>query len=82
MRISEHSGLSYRTGKKLSQPPFSAIRDHAISTSHNIQEDSFKILGQENKEINLRMLESLFIGKMKPKLNNSKSCYPLQVANL
>ena len=80
MRISEHRGVSYRTGKILSSPSLSAIRDHADSTSHIIQDENFKILGCENDEDGLRMLESLFIGKIKPKLNNTKSCYPLQVA--
>ena len=82
MRISEHRGRSYRTGKLLTSPPHSAIRDHAIGTSHTIHDSNFKILDSEKNENYLRILESLYIGKCKPNLNNMKSSFALEIAYL
>ena len=80
MRISEHRGRSYRTEKLLTSPQHSAIRDHALGLSHFIKDSSFKILGQTPNESHLRILESLYIGRHKPKLNNTISCFPLEIA--
>ena len=82
VRIAEHRGRSFRTGKLLVSPPHSAIRDHAIRHKHTIQDSCFKILDQDPVETSLRILESLYIGKQKPSLNNTKSCFPLQIAFL
>ena len=82
MRIAEHRGRSFRTGKLLDTPPHSAIRDHAVKCKHQIQDGSFTILDQDHGENSLRILESLYIGKQKPSLNNTKSCFPLQIAFL
>ena len=80
MRISEHRGRSYRTEAPLSSPQHSAIRDHATELSHVIKDSNFKILDQAQNECHLRILESLYIGKFKPKLNNMTSCFPLEIA--
>ena len=82
MRIAEHRGRSFRTGNLLDTPPHSAIRDHAVRCKHQIQDGSFTILDQDPGENSLRILESLYIGKEKPSLNNTKSCFPLQIAFL
>ena len=43
-RLAEHKGLSNRTGKPLLNPPHSSIRDHALSTGHDISSDNFKVI--------------------------------------
>ena len=67
-RISEHLGISPRTKAQLSAPLFSSIREHRDKTSHRISPDQFKILDRTSN--NVRLLESLYIFKIKPKLNS------------
>ena len=78
-RISEHIGVSYRTGIKLTSPPFSSIREHSSKCSHPVEENSFEIVGRCKKGDDLRLLESVFIKYLKPNLNNSESAAPLHI---
>ena len=43
-RISELMGISTFTGKRLSKPPFSNIRDHHQASGHPISPDDFSVL--------------------------------------
>ena len=81
MRISEHRGRSYRTNLLLKTPQASSIREHALKCKQGISDDEFSILAQEgSSEINLRILESLFIMQGRPSLNDMQSAYPLNIA--
>ena len=80
MRISEHRGRSFRTGRLLATPGHSAIREHALKCCKTITEDDFKIIGQEVGQTNLRILESMLIHQRKPNLNNMQSAFPLRIA--
>ena len=77
-RIAEHTGISSRTGRHFKYPKFSAIRQHAEEI-HNDRPnpDNFKILLSAKSELELRILESMYIAKLNPKLNNTESSYPL-----
>ena len=44
-RISEHMGVSYRTGSQLTDPKYSSIREHSTDCSHPVQQESFHIIG-------------------------------------
>ena len=79
MRIAEHRGRSFRTGK-LIQSSKSSIREHSLKCSKFISGDDFVVLGQEKQEAHLRMLESLFILKYRPELNEAQSSFPLKIA--
>ena len=80
MRIAEHRGRSYRTGRLLQTPPNSSIRDHCKSLpNHFPKEVNFKVVGAAKNAVTLRILESLHIIKDKPQLNNQKSSFPLQI---
>ena len=50
VRAREHAGVGVRSGQPLSQPPQSAIRDHAIACSapNSIDLDIFSILCMTN----------------------------------
>ena len=77
-RVAEHRGVSVRTGYPLSAPPFSSIRNHNDNCSScQIEINSFKIVGSDNSIFGLKILESLFIHKNKPTLNESGSSIPL-----
>ena len=80
MRIAEHTGRSFRTGRTV-QCSKSSIRDHAGSCSSSIETKNFKILGHEKNEIHLKMLESLHIISSKPTLNEMQSAFPLKIAS-
>ena len=77
IRVAEHRGVSARTGKLSGSPLFSAIRNHSDHCICDININSFKILGSDNSIFGLKILESLFIYKNKPNLNNSDSSTPL-----
>ena len=80
IRVREHAGLSYRTGVPLSCPSQSSIRDHATSCGVPVVSKDFSILGNVSSNlIELRILESLYIHKLKPPLNSTVSAYPLKV---
>ena len=82
MRVAEHAGKSYRTGVRLSHPPHSAVRDHAeADCDERVSEDSFTILGTAKNSQDLRLLESLYIFKLKPSLNDYPSAIPLNIVN-
>ena len=62
-RISEHMGISAFTGKPLSKPPFSDIRDHP---GHPISPNDFYILSTCSSSFELLLRESLLISNLKP----------------
>ena len=69
-RIAEHMGRSVRTGKPLSKNPVSAIYNHSFNSGHAISKDNFKVIDRHNNVSQLRVLESLYILKTKPSLND------------
>ena len=71
IRQSEHLGISYRTGIPLTQPPFSAIREHSNSNNHPIDLNNFSIIHQCNNTSDLYIAESILIKQLKPNLNNN-----------
>ena len=80
-RVDELEGVSYRTGARLTQSPHSAIRDHRDSCGTPFDTSNFKILVNTSCTSDLKFLESLYIYKAKPILNNQLSSYPLSIVN-
>ena len=80
MRMSEHQGKSYRTGNAI-QNPNSSIFDHKFSCDTQINTNDFSILDYSSSEFRLRILESLYIHKEKPKLNDMQSAMPLLIVH-
>ena len=67
--ISEHMGIFGSTGKPLSKPPFSNIRNRHQSSGHPISHDDFSILSSCSSPFELLLRERLLISKLKPSLN-------------
>ena len=67
-RIAEHRGLSARTGKPITRPLFSSIRDHSMLFNHDLKSDSFQILAKSNRN-DVKIVESILIDRDKPSLN-------------
>ena len=80
-RIADHMGVSYRTSLRLAHPPHSSIRLHCEECNVPVKPDNFKILAQCSSEIELRLLESMYIFKLKPPINDTASAFPLQIVN-
>lgn len=78
-RISEHLGRSARTKMLLNKPPYSAVREHAYNLNHPFSIDNFKIIGRSNNASSLKTLESLYISKIKPSLNDQLQSTPLHI---
>ena len=78
-RILEHRGLSIRTGFPLSKPSHSAIRDHSLAMDHPFTNQDFTILTLTCNRLDLVISESLFIGRMKPELNENLSSFNLSI---
>ena len=70
-RISEHKGRSARTGMLISNPPFSAIRDHSHQKDHQFSASDFKILASSNCDTELCIIESLYQYSQRPSLCNN-----------
>ena len=77
VRVAEHAGRSHRTNHLLTSPPYSSIREHASACDSPVSQDNFSILGSCKNVLDLRILESLYIFKLKPSLNNMQSAHPL-----
>ena len=70
-RISEHLGVSVRTGLPTANTPNSAIFEHREVTGHRINSDQFSILKSCSNKWDVRLLEALYIKKEWPELNDS-----------
>ena len=81
VRADEHAGVSFNTGVPLTRPPHSAVREHLESCPTSYDINNFKILASAAQESDPRILESLYIAKLKPSLNSQPSSYPLAVAH-
>ena len=68
------------TNNPLTTPEKSNILHHSLTTNHPITIENFKILASCDK-FDLRLLESLFIHKLKPSLNDQHSSTDLLIVN-
>ena len=76
-RIFQHLGRSVRTNRQLSNPPFSAIRNHSEEEDHPLDKNSFSVLSCRSTEMELDIVESLYILRDRPVL-----CHYERSANL
>ena len=79
MRVAEHPGKSFRTGRDLASPPHSVIRDHSDQCDVRVALKNFHVLGATNSFSDLFILESLHILKKKPVLNNQLTSFNLSI---
>ena len=71
VRVSEHQGVSPRTGKHLKGTLSTSVRDHMLDCNHMVAWDDFKVLGRESNHWLLEIKESLFIKRGRPSLNKN-----------
>ena len=78
VRISQHKSRSFRTNNLLTCPENSKILEHSLNFGHSIHDNNFKILDNPHN-FDLRILESLWIHKLKPSLNDRSSSTELSI---
>ena len=81
VRICEHLGISYRTGKPLKydvRKP-TAVRENIRCDKHAADFTNFKVLGCAKNDYTLQIKESLLIGKEKCDLNKQVKCLKLEL---
>ena len=61
VRVSEHQGVSPRTGKHLKGAFSASVRDHMLDCNHVVAWNDFEVLGKEPNHWLLEIMESLFI---------------------
>ena len=72
VRISEHMGISCRTGAPVKGISITAVRDLCTTCNKGvISEDDFKIISRGGTEFDLWLKESLMILLKKPALNKN-----------
>ena len=79
IRIDEHLGVSYRTKQPLVKPMSSSIRDHMETHGHPVKRENFSVMDSVNLDYDLCLLESLWIWKSRPSLNDYLSSTKLEV---
>jgi hypothetical protein len=73
----EHIGISALTSRPVKQSQNSAIKNHILTTGHNVSLNDFSIIAKGKSFNELCILESLFISKEKPILNKDVASMPL-----
>ena len=70
-RVSEHQGVSLRTGKHLKGTLWTSVTDHILDSNHIVDWEDFKVLGRESNHWLLQIKESLFIKRDRSSLNKN-----------
>ena len=65
VRVSEHQGVSPRTGKPVKGTLSTSVRNHMLVCDHKVVHEDFKFLGNESNRYLLELKESLFIKRDK-----------------
>ena len=72
VRVSEHQGVSPRTGEQVKGTLSKSVRDHMLNCDHTVAWEDFSIIGRESNHYLLEMKESLFIKRDNFSLNRKK----------
>ena len=67
VRVSEHQGVSPRTGKHLKGTLSTSVRDHMLDCNRMVAWNDFKVLGRESNQWLLEIKESLLIRVFTPR---------------
>ena len=78
-RVSEHTGTSNLTGKRIKNAKELAISDHLLQCESPITFDDFDYLASDSNKFKLLIKESVFIKHDKPVLNRTTKSYQLDL---
>ena len=71
VRVSEHQGVSPRTGKTVKGTLSTSVWDHMLVCDHKVVHEDFNFLGNESNRYLLELKESLFIQRDRSSLNKN-----------
>ena len=77
IRFTQHLGISFRTNRHLGKPMQSTPRIHSESHNHPMSFNAFSIIDTAPNILSLRILEPMYLAKLKPSFNKEKSAEPL-----
>ena len=79
-RYSQHAGISDRKGRDLAGKQQSSIREHSSDCHQDrIRLQDSKVLDLCSNVSDLRILESILIHRLRPRLNQDQSSFPLSI---
>ena len=79
VRFSQHLGISPRTDRHVTSPSHSSPRQHCENKNHPFKYSNFSIIDAAPDELQLRIMESLYILNQHPALNLDRSSIPLSL---
>ena len=74
----EYLGVSALTGKRVKGDNDSAIKEH-LFCNHSSGFDNFSILGDNNNNFKVTLMENLLINRNHPPLNKNRQSLPLEL---
>ena len=80
IRFAEHKSIAWKTGKNLKLSIITAIKSHELRTKHTVKLENFDIISRNGtgRWIGRKILESYWIKKKKPVMNNQQ-CFDLLI---
>ena len=69
--VSEHMGVSARTGKNIKSTKNSAVRDHMLVCNNIVSFEDFSVLANGTNDFRIKLQESLLIHRDGPQLNKT-----------
>ena len=78
VRMCEDLGISGLFGKRVKGDDDSAIKEHLLFRSHTPDFEDFSILGANNNDFKVTLIESLLINRDHPPLNKNNQPLPLE----
>ena len=70
--VSEHQGVSPRTGKRVKDTLSTSVRDYMLDCDHTVAWEDFSIIGRLSIQYLSETKERLFIKRDNPALNRNK----------
>ena len=70
VRVSEHMGVSARTGKNIKSTKNSVVRDHMLVCNNTLSFEDFSVLANGTNDFKIKLQESLSIHRDGPQLNH------------
>ena len=71
VHVSEHMGVSARTGKNIKSTKNSAVRDHMLVCNNIVSFEDFSVLANGTNDFRIKLQESLLIHRDGPQLNKT-----------
>ena len=79
VRITEHMGVSTRTGKNIKSTKNSAVRDHMLVCNNTVSFEDFSVLANGTNDFRIKLQESLLIHRDWPQLNKTSESASLML---